>query len=387
MTDKYTFNFFDFLLMALKYKTRFISLFFITLISSYLFILFTMKPQYDSSATVIPSKQESMAGIFSLVNNFKSALPGGLSSLSIESDMNLFNTIIHSRTSLDTIIEKFELKKIYKFDRRSEMIKGLREMISVNTTLDNSYVISVRTVSRKLSLDICNHILKYLNNKIIELNVSKSKENRVFLETRYKDVKEKLTVLEDSLKSFQVETGIIEAESQAKAALELYAKLESQLAIKQVEKDILRREYGNNSLQVKNAKIAISEYSKKLKKMHKNSNNPSSTYIGISAIPEKMLSYYRLYREVKIQNEIMNFIVPLLEQARFEEQKTLPILQVIDYPIEAERKCYPPRTLFAGISALSITLLVMVFMFLFNLFINSEDNKLIEIRKHLNIKK
>lgn len=343
-----------------------------------------MPPQYDSEAVIIPSKQESMSGIFSLVSNFKSALPGGLSSFSLESDMNLFNTIIHSRTSLDLIIDKFELEKIYKFERRSEMIKSLRDMIGVNTTLDNSYVISVRTKSRKLSLDICNYLLEYLNSKIIELNVAKTRENRIFLETRYKEARNKLTLLEDSLKSFQVKTGIIEAEMQAKAALELYAELESQLAIKKIEKNILRREYGNNSTQVKKANSAIWEYSSKLKKMY-NGNDSNSTFIGISNIPEKTLSYFRLYREVKIQNEVMSFLVPLLEQAKFEEQKELPIMQVIDYPIEAERKSYPPRTLFSGISAISITSLIMVFMFLFQLFNNSKDEKLILLKKNLNI--
>lgn len=384
MEDRYTFNFFDFLLMALKYKFRFIAIFFISLISSYLFIFFTMLPQYDSETVIIPSKQESMAGIFSLVSSFKSALPGGLSSLSVESDMNLYTTIIHSRTSLDIIIDKFELKKIYKFKRRSEMIKGLKTMISVKTTLDNSYIISVRTISRKLSLDICNHLLEYLNSRIIELNVAKSRENRIFLEKRYNEVKDKLSVLEDSLKTFQIKTGIIEAESQAKAALELYAQLESQLAIKKIEKNILSREYGQNSNQVKKANSAILEYSRKLKKMYKEDDS-TSTFIGISNIPSKMLSYYRLYRNVKIQNEVMNYLVPLLEQAKFEEQKELPIMQVIDYPIEAERKSYPPRTLFAGISAISITSIIMILMFLFQLLKNSNDEKLILIKRNLKI--
>jgi uncharacterized protein involved in exopolysaccharide biosynthesis len=56
----------------------------------------------------------------------------------------------------------------------------------------------------------------------------------------------------------------------------------------------------------------------------------------------------------------MEFIVPLYEQAKIEEKKDYPILQVIDYAVPPAKKTYPPRILFALIGACSVTLLVLI---------------------------
>jgi uncharacterized protein involved in exopolysaccharide biosynthesis len=51
-------------------------------------------------------------------------------------------------------------------------------------------------------------------------------------------------------------------------------------------------------------------------------------------------------------------VVPLYEQAKIEEKKDYPILQVIDYAVPPAKKSWPPRTLFALIGAFSVTMFV-----------------------------
>jgi hypothetical protein len=80
---------------------------------------------------------------------------------------------------------------------------------------------------------------------------------------------------------------------------------------------------------------------------------------------------------------MLEFIIPLYEQSRFEEQKNIPVLQIIDKGIPAEKKSYPPRSLFA----LLITIFMMVaFLGILtgnDIFKNSTNPKLILLKKNL----
>jgi uncharacterized protein involved in exopolysaccharide biosynthesis len=52
--------------------------------------------------------------------------------------------------------------------------------------------------------------------------------------------------------------------------------------------------------------------------------------------------------------------VPLYEQAKIDEKKDYPVLQVIDYAVPPGKKSYPPRMLFALVGAASVTIIVYV---------------------------
>jgi uncharacterized protein involved in exopolysaccharide biosynthesis len=53
--------------------------------------------------------------------------------------------------------------------------------------------------------------------------------------------------------------------------------------------------------------------------------------------------YIRKLREVEIQYKILQFITPLYEQAKVEEQRSTPSVIVLDYASPAERKAKPKR--------------------------------------------
>jgi uncharacterized protein involved in exopolysaccharide biosynthesis len=75
------------------------------------------------------------------------------------------------------------------------------------------------------------------------------------------------------------------------------------------------------------------------------------------------LAYFRLFRRVEIGNKLLEFIIPLYEQAKFEEKKDTPILQVIDDAVPPLKKAYPQRlflTLVITVAAMLITLLALI---------------------------
>jgi capsule polysaccharide export protein KpsE/RkpR len=205
--------------------------------------------------------------------------------------------------------------------------------------------------------------VKKLNNKIVTLKIKKAKENRQFLEKRVNDVKDSLQYAEDKLEQFQKKTGMYEAESQTKAILEQIAKFQAQIAEKQTEYSIYKQLYGDNSAQAENAKIVAKEFALKLKQIEAGKDS-INTMLSLNKLPENAINYFRLYGNVQIYTKILEFELPLYEQAKFQEQKDVPILQVIDPAIPPAKRSFPKRTIMAFLITIVLMLILLVFILL-----------------------
>ena len=55
------------------------------------------------------------------------------------------------------------------------------------------------------------------------------------------------------------------------------------------------------------------------------------------------IKYFRTYREIELQTKIMEFVLPLYEQALVEEQKSIPTLVVVDKAVPPQLKDSPKK--------------------------------------------
>ncbi len=368
MSEKKSFGFLDLLVILVKWKRFFIFLFIISMVLSYLAIYFFVNERFDASSLLLPSSDQSTNGILSGLSELK-GLPLGLGNLGENSDVDIYNSIVYSRTLLNTVIQKFDLIKVYKIDTTAVdfyelTLKQLRSSISAGLNDDGvTYSITVSAPTPVLAAEMTNFIVKKLNNKIVTLKIKKAKENRQFLEKRVNDVKDSLQYAEDKLEQFQKKTGMYEAESQTKAILEQIAKFQAQIAEKQTEYSIYKQLYGDNSAQAENAKIVAKEFALKLKQIEAGKDS-INTMLSLNKLPENAINYFRLYGNVQIYTNILEFELPLYEQAKFQEQKDVPILQVIDPAIPPAKRSFPKRTIMAFLITIVLMLILLVFILL-----------------------
>jgi uncharacterized protein involved in exopolysaccharide biosynthesis len=84
-------------------------------------------------------------------------------------------------------------------------------------------------------------------------------------------------------------------------------------------------------------------------------------FVPFKDVPELGLQYLRLYRDYEIQNKLLEFILPLYEQAKIEEQRDVPVVQVLDRAVPPEKKARPFRTLIVvSVFASALTLFVVL---------------------------
>src|SRR5450759_5193503 len=340
---------FDFLLFILRRKAFFIWLTVGTLVVSYVTIYLFIEEQYEAAATVVPVEEDGSSGLAGMLKGLK-GLPLGIAR-SNNDQMDMFETIVFSRTTLEDVIHKFDLYRIYKIDTsgidfREKVVKILAKNIITKETEQKAYTITVRANDPNRSADMANYVVQLLNRRIIELRVGKSRDNRLFLENRVQEIRSDLKDAEDSLRVFQEHSQMYEIESQLKEILKEYSSLESEVITKQLEKNILEKLYGKESVQFQTAEVELQEYERKTRQLQM-SGQPGGVTLAMKTLPHTSLEYLRRLREVKIGNAVLEFVTPMYEQSRFDEKKDSPILQIIDYAVPPAKKSYPPRALFS----------------------------------------
>jgi tyrosine-protein kinase Etk/Wzc len=381
MSEDKSIDFLDMVVLLVKAKKFFLTLGICVLLASYGLIYFFVPSQYEASALIIPSEPDQLNALSSLMKNF-SSLPIGLSSNRKATTADMYKTLIYSRTNLEQVIKKFGIYDEYKLKSQEAALALVSKTIATGETDEKAFFVKVRASSPQKAADMTNFIVGLLNQNVIEMNVRKSKFNREFLETRIAEIRTKLEKAEDSLKDFQDEHRFLDVESQMRILLETYAKSESDVAAKETEMSIAEKLYGLNSAQYKQAKIVFDNLKSSEQKL-KSGQDKSSIYIPFNSLSTEVLSYYRLYRDVQMAQAMLESVLPLYEQAKFDEQKDIPILQVIDRATPPEKRIAPKRTTLSLGITFCVLLFAFVVMLLSNVLKRSTEPRLLYIRKNL----
>ncbi|MCH9028233.1 MAG: hypothetical protein IH819_01180, partial [Bacteroidetes bacterium] len=169
MAEEKKIDLLDYFVILVKWKKFLIALLFPFMIITYLGIYFLIEEQFDSSTLLVPAEDASLGGISGLIGNFGANLPFDIGAGS-SPEMNMYNTIIYSRTNLQRIIDEFDLLNVYGLHSeikgyKEKALKSLAGSIEASETEFSAYKIKVRSNSPQLSADITNFIVKLLNEK------------------------------------------------------------------------------------------------------------------------------------------------------------------------------------------------------------------------------
>lgn len=371
----------DIALLLVRNKRRLTLIFVFSLVVSYLSIFFLVKCEYTATATIISSGGNNpMSGLMSLAGKFSGVLPSISSEIGSDEEYALYNTIIYSRTTMEDLISKFDLMKLYKFKNKEVAVKALRKLIKTDVNLDNAYTISAKFISPKLASDVTNYLVKYLNEKVIEINITKSKNDRIFLEKRVDAIKESLNTSEDVLKSYQEKSGMIEAKAQSIKLIDRLSLIEAEMGKKDLEVRIDKELLGEESNEFKKAQVIAQELHRNLDEF-KSVRTSSLNHLPLDSIPKSMLEYYRLYRDVQMYSTMLEYIVPIFEQSKFNEQKMTPVLNVIDDAIPPIKRTSPQRTVSSILLAAFFTAAFSVQIVLKEVLRNIRNPKFLQIKE------
>ncbi len=352
--------------------------------------------QYRATATIMvpPDNQMGLGGLTSLLGGKSSLAAAGSKLFGVSNTSeDVLLGILNSRTALKSVIKKYDLFKYYEIDDNNfdKVLKALRSDFTTEPNEFGMIDFSIINKDPKISADIANYLVTLVDSMNIELNIQRAKNNRLFIEKRYLQNISDLKKAEDSLYKFQKKYGIVAVPEQLEVTVKAAAEIESELMRKEMQSFFILQGYGENSPQYQGVKAEINLLKNKVQELKNSSNLGASSNIlfPFKEMPNIAIQYLRTYREVEIQQSILEIVMPMYEQAKVEEQKSIPTIMVIDTASVPELKYSPKRTVIVVGILFLFTFLFIPVVFVAEgaikrtIFSNPLQNKMSNISKNL----
>ena len=352
-------------------------------------IISLLLPKWYASKAVVLS---SGAGKFNFLSSISPIPVANFGLSTINEDINNFIAILRSRTVKEYMVNKFNLVERYNQRDIEYAMEAFEEKMELEVTEEGTLEISIIDKDPIVAKQMVSEALIMLDQINQNIGMEAGRYNREFLEKRLSQNENNLEKAELDLKIFQEKTGIIDLVAQLSSTMqmsaqaynsifdaytELYAKkieTETQLAVAKTTLSInnptlmqLEKLLNEQTFQLEQLMI---ELDAKLQYLLSSitptqvDNIPNIEFsVSFNSLPSLGLENARLIREVKMQSTIQEILIPQYEQAKLEETKNIPTLQLIDKPKVAINKAKPKRALIVIGSTLMSILVSFTFVY------------------------
>ena len=254
---------------------------------------------------------------------------------------DLWGALAKSNAVVDTIMAQFDLKERYGSKNRELARKAVHGHMETEVTGEGLLLVSYESKDPELAKEITDAIVNHLDRINRDFRTGQAGATREFIEERLVETEFALAEAESSLAAFQKEYGTIALEEQTKVVIEKAAQLEGQLAVAEVELNILGSSRKPQHGQVEDVRLRIQALHSQLSQVKKGNGEE----LGLMDLPDLGIKYARLMREVTIQELIYQYLNQQYEQARIEEKKDTPTLQILSRPKVPTKKDRPKRSI------------------------------------------
>ncbi|MDD2890924.1 MAG: Wzz/FepE/Etk N-terminal domain-containing protein [bacterium] len=355
------------------------------IITAFALIISLIIPEkYTSTASLLPP----LSGTEMLGNIGTSMLGlGSISGLTGNTPSDLFAAILKSKPVMDGVIKDGQLMKVYK----TRTMKGTYSILSKSTiisvTPEGIILLSVTGNTPELAKLMTDSYIKNLDLINKNLLMSIGKRNRIFIEKRLEEVKNKLKLTEDSLCEFQGINKTISLQDELQPILVAIADIKAKIISDEITLAMLRDYATEENPEVVRINSELKELNVKLHKMEYEKDG-SHFGIGFSVplnnLPTVSLELLRLTRDIKIQEKVLGLLTEQYELAKSQEIKDSPTINILEHPTIPERKSYPKRSVIIIIAFMLSLFTAVFFAFCLNWINNLSETEQTEWKKVFN---
>lgn len=334
-------------------------------------IVSLLLPKWYSSKAIIISSGGGQSNFLSML----SGIPVGDFGLSpLNEDISSYIAILESRSVKEVIVNQFDLVERYESKDIEFAMEDLSGNIELSVGEEGALKIEVLDKDPLIAKQMTDAFLMELDKVNRRIRTEKGQFNREFLEQRLTQNRQELAEAEEKFKKYQELSGLIDIPSQVTANIETFAQIYAQKVDTEVKYNVAKNLKTTNDPSVLQLKILLEEIEKQLSNMVIEGDQ-DNIIPSFTNLPENSLQYARLLREVEIQNKILEIILPQYEQAKMEENKNTPSIQIIDHPQVAINKAKPKRAYIVIAATMMAFLLSFIYIY--------ADNRTADLRSHL----
>jgi capsule polysaccharide export protein KpsE/RkpR len=321
---------------------------------------FLIPPRYTTTTRLMPPDQagQGLASMMAALGKSSELGSLGAEIFGIKTSGDVFIGVLKSETVENAIINKFDLRKEYGLKRYEDARKKLESRTDISSDR-KSGIITVKVSDRNpvRASEIGREYVDQLNRVVISLDTSSAHRERVFLESRLKEVEQDLENAEKDFGQFASKNAALDVKEQGRAMIGAAGTLEGELIAAETELEGLRQIYTSNNVRVRSLQARVDEYKRQLQKLGRpasevgaegsvnNGGENSDLYPSIRKLPILGVTWADLYRRTKVEEAVFETLTKQFEMAKVEEAREVPTVKVLDVADVPERKSFPPRLL------------------------------------------
>ena len=332
-----------------------------------LLIAFVIPNRYESSTRLMGPDMKAgasealLTGLLSRTGGPGGGLVGlGANLLGISDSGAVFIGVLNSRSVADSLVKKFDLKKVY----RDRWDKDAREDLADRTNISQdrkSEIITITVEDRNpaRAAAMATAYVDELNRLLALVNTSSAHRERVFIEERLKVVRQELDTAAKQLSDFSTKTTTLDLKEQGKAMVGAVATLQGELIAYETQLSGLQQIYTANNVRVRSLQARVNELRHQLEQVRGSGVQPppgaaegDEEIPSFRRLPALGVTYSDLYREVKIREAVFETLTQQYEMAKISEAKEIPSVKVLDPANLPEKKSAPPRLLITALGVI-----------------------------------
>ena len=299
----------------------------ITLVAS-VAISFLLPRWYAARSAVIPPQESDFqSSVRSLVGGLAAPGIAGLTAGSPESQ--LFLAILDSRTIRAKLILDFKLMPVYRVKTMDDALKAFARNARADLTDQGVVEVVVEDRDPQRAADIANAWIKALDDFNKYARMTTGKKTRLFVEERLDETRLRLRAAEDTLAEYQHKHTSAVLAAGLSHSVESSASVLAQRMALSVRLNRLTELFRQDSPELQQTRADLAALDRQ-----------------IDQLPPLAMDYARLLRDMKVQEQVYQLLVAQYEEARIQESKDTPTVQVLDAASKPEKKVRPVRWLF-----------------------------------------
>jgi len=325
--------------------------------------------EYTSTVRLMPPNPQAFSSPSMLAGlgaggAYSSALAGAGGIMSERTPGETAIAVLSSRTVMDEIIDRFDLRKVYhsKYDSDAAIVLAQRTTFAEDMK-SGIITITVTDRDKNRAHDIAGAFVDELNKLVSELSTSSARRERIFLEQRLKSVEDSLNTSSRELSQFSSRNATLDFQKQGEATVEAAGHLQGELISAEGELSALKAQYSDDNVRVRAARRRVDVLQNQLKTMSGTSgNNSSGSSDGSEITADQILpsvrelpllgfTYSNLSRQVAMLNAIDETLTKQYELAKVQEVMEIPHIMMLDAPSIPDRKSSPHRLMIAFVGA------------------------------------
>jgi len=280
---------------------------------------------YLARAVLLPPTEEEST--FSLSQLIPRGL-GGIKLPGAPTLSDLFVSVLKSRSVGDRIVTRFKLVDRYKQRDAEKALKELQSHTRLALGDEGTISISVEDQDPKTAAAMANAYIEELDNFNRLTRTSTARRTREFIEERLAVVERDLAASENNLSSYQQRKNLALLSPEARGQAEIGANIMAQKLALEVKLNVLRQSLVESSEEVRRVREELSAVERQL-----------------GTLPQAGVATMRLWRDLKVQEQLFELLTAQLEEARIRETRDTPTVQVLDPAVPPLHKSRPKRSL------------------------------------------